>query len=106
MDFMNVDGWKRFIIKEFANMTLEKMFESIVVHEADLSVFSHRPKLIFNIDDVLLGGPHQLYVCHSASCQIKPVGMYLHLLQPSIGRGIDMIQRPKITTFPHLLSAD
>ncbi len=56
------------------------------------------------MDEVLLAGPHRLYVCKSKYCDPLHVGLYLHYLQESIGRGIELIQRPTVVSLNDLVS--
>ncbi len=77
-----------------ANLTMNDFTSSIVIYELD-SKAHIRQKLIYNVEEVMLGGPHRIDLTqHYGGVVIGGVGIYLHLLQSSIGRDINYIQQP------------
>ena len=99
-----LSDWKtKYMIKNLHNVTLEDLFAGIIVRETNLIPFAHRPKLIYNVDEVLLAGPHRLDVCKSERCEPLHVGIYLHYLKESRGRGIELIQTPAVVMLEELV---
>ena len=84
---------RKFIIPS-NNLSLSYIDSGNIIVEMDLSLHRYRPKLIYNVEEVMLGGPHRIDLTRIGGHVQQDVGYYLHLLQDSIGRDIDMIERP------------
>jgi hypothetical protein len=83
----------------------EDFQSATIIHERNLQLFWSRTKLIVNTNIVLAYGGHGVDLVTLLSChEQSSFSFYLHFIKASRGRGIDIIQRPTISSLKSLLS--
>ena len=86
------------------NITWGDLANGTIIFETDGSLHRYRPKLIYNVEEVMLGGPHRIDMSRIGGYVQHDTGFYLHFLQGSLGRDIDMIERPGVISLKGLSS--